>query len=186
MGLVAPIRRTMMAYELPGPRVLARLQQRVSLAVQASNPATLSLPVTAWSVALVLGPALSSPIYEGCRVHLHLPGVWWDNDRTWADEALRKDFSSFRTYLCSDPLASLALAIDMGPELGFQVSEHAGYEEAVSAATQEVEFLLAVGEKNPPAVAIDVPPMDVADFAWRKAAAADREWVDLVDLVGKR
>jgi len=175
----------MRPYEFPGPRVLARLQQRVSLAVQVFNPATLSLPVTAWSVALVLGPALSSPIYDGCTVQLHLPGVWRDNERTWADEDLRKDFSSFCTYLCSDPLSSLALVIDMGPKFGFQVNEHAGYEEAVSAATQEVEFLLAVGEKNPAPVAIEVPPMDLADFAWRKAAAAEREWVELADLVGK-
>jgi hypothetical protein len=116
---------------------------------------------------------------------LHLPGAWWDSDRTWAEEALRKDFSTFRTYLCSDPLASLALAIDMGPKLGFQVSEHAGYEEAVSAATQEVEFLLAVGEKELTPVIFESPALDVADFAWRKAAAAEREWVDLAELVGK-
>ena len=181
LGVVAPVRRPVLAFEASGPLVLERLRQAVAAYLQRGRPEIISLPVTAWTVSVVLGMSFSSNMMEGVRFRLHLPGPWSDHGRTWVDQDLRDDYSFFTGYICADPLATLAMAMDLGPANGFEISEHGGYEDAVSAATQEVESLLVAGQKEPhPFLLSD--GVCLSSFAWRKAAAAEREWVELADL----
>jgi len=182
MGFVAPVRRPIMAAESSGPLVLERLRQRVASRLQQSRPSKIVFPATSWSASVILGIAFSSNLTEGASFHIHLPGPWSDGGRCWVGDDLNSDYSFFTNYLCADPREQVGLALDIGITHGIEVSQHSSYEDAVSAATQEAGSLLVVGQKSPPDYVVTEGAC-LASFAWRKAAAAEREWVELADFV---
>ena len=180
-AVVAPARRPILAYEASGGLLVERLRQRFSALLRALRPAQISLPITPWSVSLVLEAALGSSDHSGVSFRLHMPGSWSYVNRTWIEEEIRDNYALFTSSVCSDPLSTVGIAMDCGSASGFAVSEHGDHEGAVSAATQEAECLLVLGEKNPPPlVGRDLDPLP--SFGWRKAAGAKRQWVDLGDF----